>query len=643
MSTAQEPLPEIETLQRQVTAARGHLARERQHVQEVQEAFKELLEAYNGLGENHEELHGAFNRLAALYEGLLAAYNQLQIEHRDLQRLHERLRTLFLNNLRNLAPPATPATETSIAALASSLAASVSTNTAAAASMVAAASTSGTAVVNTSLNNIMTDSVGALVVVQPLWTGSVGDVPDSHAVHPTTAGVVACKRCGSQVKSGKGKKKNVVHAFRTPPQNATKEELHQTTAGRKSKAAIDNPNPLNYLSVIIPLGKKFGIMEELWLARAAFAVYPEDGPPPKNSAEELDAMFKSGPSYLRYLTTVLYDHVPSTYHGLIPKGACPDFENDMSPLFINCRHSTAINTLKINIKNILAIYEIANNRETLLYHRGEDCSRPPSAYPPIFYKDLKKDAKTLLLNPVGPMSLRCILFGSGSIKKNGTAKPLSTTLGYQWKLEGLTIGSICATLVFLIHVINGVEESFDEKGKISKIDFQATFRAYKLRLMKYADTRGVRNILRFWTKIVFVGVETVSIHEADERSDNEADAEFEAEFAAAMEGLDLEGSMDNNENIDDAMSELSELTPNRTPEPAISDAEDEAPLVPVAGPGARGATRTRASAGPRARGRGRGRGCGSDAVEEPVDAVEELAATAVVPRQIRTNHKDHML
>jgi hypothetical protein len=86
-----------------------------------------------------------------------------------------------------------------------------------------------------------------------------------------------------------------------------------------------------------------------------------------------------------------------------------------------------------------------------------------------------------------------MLFGSGSIKKNGTAKPLSTTLGYQWKLEGLTIGSICATLVFvsnqslcphslpadhasLFHVINGVEESFNEEGKISKIGFQANFR-----------------------------------------------------------------------------------------------------------------------------------------------------------------------
>ncbi|KAJ6489806.1 hypothetical protein C8R45DRAFT_1213254 [Mycena sanguinolenta] len=215
MSTAQEPLPEIETLQRQVTAARGRLARERQHVQETQEAFKELLEAYNGLGEDHGELHGAFNRLAALYEGLLAAYDQLQVEHRDLQQLHQRLRSLFLNSLRNPVPPATvtPATETIITALASSLAANISTNTAAAsaaaASMVAAAaSTSGAAVANTSLNNIITDSAGALALVQPRWTGLVGDVPDSHAVHLTTAGVVACKRCESQVKSGKRKKKS---------------------------------------------------------------------------------------------------------------------------------------------------------------------------------------------------------------------------------------------------------------------------------------------------------------------------------------------------------------------------------------------------------------------------------------------------
>ncbi|KAJ6510934.1 hypothetical protein C8R45DRAFT_1162166 [Mycena sanguinolenta] len=444
---------------------------------------------------------------------------------------------------------------------------------------------------------------------------------------------------------------DVVHAFRTPPQNATKEELHQalremqlelaraqaeilardeeikclkTTAGRKSKAAIDNPNPLNYLSVIIPLGKKFGIMEELWLARAAFAVQPEDGPPPQNSAEELDVMFKSGPSYLRYLMTVLYDHVPPTYHGLIPKGACPDFENDFLK-HLSAGRSTAINTLKTNIKNILAIYEIANNRETLLYHRGEDRSRPPSAYPPIFYKDLKKDAKTLLLNPVGPM-LEVYTVRDWQYQKEWHRKatlnhariPVETRRADNWKY---------LRYIGLIHVINGVEELFDEQGKISKIGFQANFRAYKLQLMKYADTPSVRNILRFWMKIVFASVETIS--------DNEADAEFEAEFAAAMEGLDLEGSVDNNENIDDAMSELSELTPNHMPEPAIGDDEDEVPLVPVAGPGARGATRVHASAAPRACGRGRGRGRGSDAVEEPVDAVEEPAATAVVPRQVR--------
>ncbi|KAJ6510935.1 hypothetical protein C8R45DRAFT_1089061 [Mycena sanguinolenta] len=207
MSMAQEPLLNIETLQRQLTAARGRLARERQHLQETQEAFEELLEAYNGLGEDHGELHSAFERLAALHEGLLSAYDQLRVEHQDLQRVHQRVWTLFVNSLRNPVPPAT--TDTRITALATSLAAPVSTSTAAAASIVAAAmSTSGAAAANTSLNTIVTDSAGALTLVQPLWTGLVGDVPDSHAVHLTTTGVVACKRCGSQVKPGKHKKKS---------------------------------------------------------------------------------------------------------------------------------------------------------------------------------------------------------------------------------------------------------------------------------------------------------------------------------------------------------------------------------------------------------------------------------------------------
>lgn len=40
-----------------------------------------------------------------------------------------------------------------------------------------------------------------------------------------------------------------------------------------------------------------------------------------------------------------------------------------------------------------------------------------------------------------------MLFGSASIKALGKAKPQAGTLGYIWQLEGLTIGSICFTLI----------------------------------------------------------------------------------------------------------------------------------------------------------------------------------------------------
>ncbi|KAF8126853.1 hypothetical protein K438DRAFT_1790301 [Mycena galopus ATCC 62051] len=83
-------------------------------------------------------------------------------------------------------------------------------------------------------------------------------------------------------------------------------------------------------------------------------------------------MFKNPKSYLQYLMTVLYEHVPEKHHDLI--------------------------------SDFLQFQD--NDRQTLLYHPGQDTSLPPSSYPPIFYGGLKKDAKMLMLNKVGSMDFQ---------------------------------------------------------------------------------------------------------------------------------------------------------------------------------------------------------------------------------------------
>ncbi|KAK7029281.1 hypothetical protein R3P38DRAFT_3189620 [Favolaschia claudopus] len=55
--------------------------------------------------------------------------------------------------------------------------------------------------------------------------------------------------------------------------------------------------------------------------------------------------------------------------------------------------------------------------------------------------------------------------------------------------------------------------------------------------MKYRNTAGVRNIIRFWSEIVFAGVsQTVT---EGPLNDSDAEAASDAEFAQAMEELSL--------------------------------------------------------------------------------------------------------
>ncbi|KAF8136891.1 hypothetical protein K438DRAFT_1996855 [Mycena galopus ATCC 62051] len=361
---------------------------------------------------------------------------------------------------------------------------------------------------------------------------------------------------------------DVLRTFETPPQNATKDELLQAlkntqlqlaqaevelrakdkliqelqaAGGKKSKP---EENPLNYLAAIIPMGKKFGFMHEPWVSPAIFAVRP-DGPPPQTNAEEVEAMFKDPKLYRQFLTHMLYEYVPEKYHQLINPAVFPNFRG--------------------------------NIRNDLLYHPGEDKSHPPSAYPPIFYANLKKDMKTFMMNPVGPMSLRCMIFGPSSIKGGGKAKPAGNTMGFAWKLdqEGLTFGSIAFTLVALLFILSGADESFQEKGKISKIPFQSHFRAYKKRLMKNADSAGIRNIIRYWHKIVFAGVPSATAFQNE--GINSSDGE-DAEFAAAMAAVELDdGSTSDGDAMDVVPRALSPVDHPISPVNPVAPVNDDPP------------------------------------------------------------------
>lgn len=69
--------------------------------------------------------------------------------------------------------------------------------------------------------------------------------------------------------------------------------------------------------------------------------------------------------------------------------------------------SSALFVFRTHFDKILRIQGIEKNRDKLLYHKNNDKSAPPTAYPPIFYDGLKDNFPNLFLNPVGPLVRGC--------------------------------------------------------------------------------------------------------------------------------------------------------------------------------------------------------------------------------------------
>ncbi|KAJ7700546.1 hypothetical protein B0H14DRAFT_3528042 [Mycena olivaceomarginata] len=309
----------------------------------------------------------------------------------------------------------------------------------------------------------------------------------------------------------------------------------QQNGGRKGK-----PKPssgLEYDNAIITWGKKFAVLYEPWVTVAVFGPYPEDGPPELETVPEIEQVFKDPKLYLRYTRVTLYQNIPEKFHELIDPSIFGTFATD---------------------------------------------SAPPTAYPPIFYDGLKDNVPNLFLNPVGPLSLRVILFGQGSLGEKGKAKPSRNAIGFQWKVQedGLTVGSICFTLILLLFVIADHNENFTETGSISKIPYQKYYRQYKLRFMKHAKSTGIQNIIKFWSGIVFQGIDTGSVRNeqiADDMNDEE-----EANFALAMERVTIDAvDADDEDDLEDFDFEMGHHGPLWDPSLDLDEpAQQEPPASP---------------------------------------------------------------
>ncbi|KAK6975024.1 hypothetical protein R3P38DRAFT_3238366 [Favolaschia claudopus] len=356
---------------------------------------------------------------------------------------------------------------------------------------------------------------------------------------------------------GQGEVEVILRTFNIPGADATVDELRealrdtqlqlartqvelrayqtiaQTTSGSKKKPQA---NPHNYLDAVQALAKSFALMHEPWLSAAVFAARPADGPPAHGTAEEIDAIFKSSKLYINLLTCTLYEHIPVKFHSLVDASSFPGFKDNFLK-YMSIGRSNFVERLKGSWEKLQTESDMKKTPEQfLLYFPGDDKSKLPLLSPPIFYSGLKKDAKGWLLNPILPLSAMPPVRPrqhQGPRKGKAYFKDIWGHVEHQ----ELTIESISFVLIAIFFVLSDKDTSFEEKGKTSHIPYQAHFDPHKTRLMKYRNTPRVRNIIRFWSDIVFAGVSR-AVTEGP-LNDSDAEAASDEEFAQAMEELSL--------------------------------------------------------------------------------------------------------
>ncbi|KAJ7051379.1 hypothetical protein C8F01DRAFT_1237247 [Mycena amicta] len=324
--------------------------------------------------------------------------------------------------------------------------------------------------------------------------------------------------------------------------------LNAALAGKKKNKKV-TVDVHGYLDVIKNLGKKYGVMNDLFVHHGYFTARPATGAPPHSTQKDVQRLFSDQQLFTQYSTMELYEYIPSKFHDIVDTTLVPDFAYQFLH-YAGAERATAFGNVKAILPGILKDLKITRSYQELLYHPRERTDLPPSGYPPILYRHLESNIAEMYRGQVLPLVLRGILFGKTSAKECGKAEPAKGSVGYIWQLNTVSIPSICFTIVAVMFALSNSDQSWAAVGKTSKIPYRDIYRKHQELLMSNLD--GVRRtILPHWNHIVFFDVNIVqAIASAD--GNIRLDEDIAGGFAEAMANLDVDDNMNHSyEGFDD--------------------------------------------------------------------------------------------
>ncbi|KAJ7742458.1 hypothetical protein DFH07DRAFT_964503 [Mycena maculata] len=303
--------------------------------------------------------------------------------------------------------------------------------------------------------------------------------------------------------------------------------------GAPSNRSLKGPDAEGYFADILKIGKSFAVLYFPWLERASFT--KKTNVPLATPAQMFASTSKI---YPKYLTAMIYKHVPSKYHRLIPDADFTYFSTNFMKQ-MNAQRSNSVKSLKTQLPPLLmaeGLLRTDNPTEytRLLLHPEDDRSMKCSVFPPFLYPELKKAKGNVLLSRAPPLARR---YPSSLVLMKA---PDPGTVGFIWGVKTVTAGAVAFTVTVMTFVIYWAsmsgKEDFRPTGPTSKIEFREIFMRIQRLLMEKPDAPGIKKIYKSWNDIVFHGVTTAAAPNHPTALNHES---IEDELAEELAALDL--------------------------------------------------------------------------------------------------------
>ncbi|KAJ7813326.1 hypothetical protein B0H13DRAFT_2382582 [Mycena leptocephala] len=401
------------------------------------------------------------------------------------------------------------------------------------------------------------------------------DVEDELHLQPINHGATR----DELIEALKASQLSVVKLLAENRQLRTENANLRANSSKKRRNIGANDNLLGYQSEILRFAKSFLFTRALLVPIAAFQ------PNTVQLPEDPRGRFENNETYIRSITSALYEDIPEKFHSLLDVQTYSNFAKDFIREHGEGR-SALIGVIRKALPVILKGHSIDSSLLTnAKADRSKDntidrllrfpTERKATLYPPILFPGPTQNMKEVFTGPIIMNVHRLMYFGPSSLTLG--SKPAQNSNGIKLGFHDVTEASVSAAVILTRFVLS-TDAEWAAKGAISKIEWEEEYRAYHKMLACNRHLLHVKAILRKIHRFVFAGT-TSSLTTASNPTAEE-DEETEEAISDALRRFEL-GLDPMSDPEDDAHGNGTGPAAQPDPNVGVAHAPEEPPEEPT--------------------------------------------------------------